>query len=84
MEIRTGNLILRSVDDSDINEVARMWDFEKGEISLEDAKEAIDWMAENHRKNDDAHFIIYASPYSRRTIPELLDGVDLMDEITGE
>lgn len=51
MDIRADNLILRSVNDEDIREVACMWNFEKGEISLKEAKEAIDWMNENHEKN---------------------------------
>jgi len=56
MGITTGNLILRSVRDDDINEVARMWNFEKGEISSIDAKKAIDWMNENHQKNNEGPF----------------------------
>ena len=37
MELYTRNLVLQTVDDDDIEEVARMWDFDNGVISLEDA-----------------------------------------------
>ncbi len=47
----TRNLVLRTVTHNDIEEVARMWEFEKGPISLEDAKKAIDGMEDNHKKN---------------------------------
>ena len=36
---------------SDIEEVARMWEFEKGLISTKEAKEAIEYMQNNHEKN---------------------------------
>jgi len=36
---------------SDIGEVARMWEFEKGLISTEEAKKAIEYMQNNHEKN---------------------------------
>ncbi len=52
MDMFTENLLLRTVTYDDISEVARMWNFEKGEISLDRAKEAIDWMKENHEKNE--------------------------------
>ncbi|MGI5959661.1 MAG: GNAT family N-acetyltransferase [Massiliimalia sp.] len=51
MELYTESLILRTVDDSDINEVARMWDWQNGAVSAEQAKEAVLWMQENHKKN---------------------------------
>lgn len=51
MEFRLDCVDLRSVTQDDLNEVARMWNFEKGEISLEEAAKAIDRMTENHRQN---------------------------------
>ena len=51
MELKTKNLILKTVTYDDLNEVARMWNFEKGEISAEEAKKAIDWMKKNHEQN---------------------------------
>ena len=37
MEIRTGDLILRTAGPEDIGEISRMWDFEKGPISRDEA-----------------------------------------------
>lgn len=51
MELKTKNLIIRTVTYDDLNEVARMWNFEKGEISLEEAEKAINWMKKNHEQN---------------------------------
>ena len=51
MELLTPDLLLKTVTDDDIREVARMWAFEAGEISPEDAKKAIDYMQDNHKKN---------------------------------
>jgi RimJ/RimL family protein N-acetyltransferase len=51
MEIFTDNLILRTVTIDDLNEVSRMWNFEKGSISLEKAEIAIKNMQSNHKKN---------------------------------
>jgi len=39
------------VTDDDINEVARMWEFGQGSISLVKAKEAIEYMQNNHKQN---------------------------------
>lgn len=57
MELETENLLLRTVTYDDISEVARMWNFGKGKISLDKAKEAIDWMKENHEKNKKGQII---------------------------
>lgn len=51
MELYTENLMLRTVTDNDVDEVARMWKYEKGSISLEEAREAITYMQDNHQKN---------------------------------
>ena len=51
MELYTNDLMLKTVTDDDINEVARMWNFEKGSISLEEAKKAIEYMQTNHIQN---------------------------------
>ena len=51
MTLNTDDLILRTVEMSDIEEVARMWDFEKKLISTKEAKEAIEYMHNNHEKN---------------------------------
>jgi len=51
VELQTKDLLLRTVINDDINEVARMWEFEKGCISLDKAKEAIEYMQKNHKQN---------------------------------
>lgn len=58
MEFNLKNLTLRNVTYNDLNEVARMWNFEKGEISLEEAMKAINWMNENHKLNQ-LHKIVH-------------------------
>ena len=51
MKLQTGRLTLRTVSMKDSLEVARMWNFENGEISIEEARKAIIWMNANHKKN---------------------------------
>jgi RimJ/RimL family protein N-acetyltransferase len=51
MELHTKNLTLKTVEDSDLGEVARMWEPEKGLLTAEEAQKAIDYMRNNHRKN---------------------------------
>lgn len=51
MELYTKDLILRTVTDNYIEEVARMWEFQKGSISMDEAQKAIEYMQNNHKKN---------------------------------
>ena len=51
MELHTPDLLLRTVTPDDLDEVARMWNFEKGSISAKDAAKAIASMRRNHRRN---------------------------------
>ena len=51
LELHTGELLLRTVTDDDIDEVSRMWKFEQGSISLREAKEAVEYMQNNHKQN---------------------------------
>ena len=51
MELYTNSLLLKTVTDEDIDEVARMWEFEKEIISLSKAQEAIVYMQTNHKRN---------------------------------
>ena len=51
MTLYTSNLILSTVETSDVEEVARMWEFEKGSISMDEARKAIEYMQNNHKKN---------------------------------
>lgn len=51
MELCTDDLLLKTVTGDDISEVARMWAYEEGEISLDEAQKAIVYMQDNHKKN---------------------------------
>lgn len=51
MELYTKDLLLRTVTDNDIEEVARMWEFEKGKIPPDEASKAIRYMQDNHKRN---------------------------------
>ena len=55
MELYTDDLTLRTVTIADIAEVARMWNFEKGAISSDEASGAISGMEANHAKNKPGH-----------------------------
>ena len=55
MELQTEDLVLRTVTETDVSEVARMWDFEHGEIALDAAFDAIKYMSENHARNTHGH-----------------------------
>ena len=55
MELHTNDLLLKTVTADDLDEVARMWEFEKGSISKEEAQGAIDYMQNNHKKNGLGH-----------------------------
>jgi len=50
-ELHTKDLVLKTVEHADIDEVARMWNFEKGSISLSEAQKAIERMQDNHKRN---------------------------------
>ena len=70
MELYTNDLVLRTVTNNDISEVARMWDFENGSIPVDEAQEAIDYMTDNHKKNriGDIHHLCWLCPKKGREI----------------
>ena len=51
MQLQTAHLLLRTVEDSDLTEVMRMWNFGGEPISGEDAQAAIDKMKHRHLQN---------------------------------
>ena len=55
MELHTEGLLLRTVTMEDMEEVARMWEFEKGSVSKEEAQGAIAYMQNNHKQNHPGH-----------------------------
>lgn len=50
MEIRTTDLILRTVTENDIQEIARMWEYPQ-ETTIEKAYEALKYMEDTHSRN---------------------------------
>lgn len=50
MELLTNDLILRTVISSDIEEIARMWEYPK-ETTIENAYKALEYMEDTHKKN---------------------------------
>lgn len=50
MKLLTKDLILRTVNENDINEIARMWEY-PSQITLEKANEALKYMEDTHNKN---------------------------------
>ncbi len=50
MELITNDLILRTVTDCDIEEIARMWKYPE-EITIEEAYHALEYMERNHNQN---------------------------------
>ena len=51
MELVTRDLVLRTVSDQDIDEIARMWNFFQGGVSVEEAHHALAYMSANHARN---------------------------------
>ncbi len=50
MEFKTNDLILRTVTENDIKEIARMWEYPH-ETTIDKAYEALKYMADTHSKN---------------------------------
>ena len=51
MEIYTDDLILKTMTDDDVSEFIRMWNFEKGEVLLDEAQKVIEYMCSIYSKN---------------------------------
>jgi len=49
--LETPRLILRTVTEEDVDQVAQSWNLDEGPISREDAQDRITWMVDNHRQN---------------------------------
>ncbi|EOS28986.1 hypothetical protein C807_03508 [Lachnospiraceae bacterium 28-4] len=50
MEFKTNDLILRTVTENDIKEIARMWEYPH-ETTIDKAYEALKYMEDTHSKN---------------------------------
>ena len=55
MELLTNDLILRTVNEEDIDQVAKMWEWDKAPVSIDEAHRVIRRMSENHQKNKYGH-----------------------------
>lgn len=55
MELFTNDLMLRLVNDNDIDEVSKMWDWEQNPISADKAREVILNIQNNHKKTKHGH-----------------------------
>lgn len=51
IRLETPDLVLRTAGPEDLGEIARMWDFENGPISQDQAARVLERMEENHGKN---------------------------------
>lgn len=73
MELFTEDLILRTVSESDIEEVARMWEY-PNETSLENAYQAIEYMKNTHSKNRPGAICHLCLAIYRKEEPRLIIG----------
>lgn len=56
MELLTKDLILRTVTEGDLHEIARMWNFWQGGVTLEQAHGVLAYMTHNHVRNESGQF----------------------------
>lgn len=56
MNLLTNDLTLRTVTNSDIDEIARMWNFFQGGVPIDEAYGALAYMTENHARNKNGQF----------------------------
>lgn len=62
MEIFTDELILRTVTESDIDEIVRMWNY-PNEETLENAYQALEYMEQTHKKKSSQSYLSFMSGY---------------------
>ena len=62
MELLTNDLILRTVTENDIKEIARMWEYPK-ETTIEKAYEALKYMEVTHSKIVIGKSLILSLPF---------------------
>ncbi|ANU54950.1 GNAT family N-acetyltransferase [Acutalibacter muris] len=84
MEIRTRDLILRTVGPGDIDETARMWDFEHGDIPRDEALRVLERMEENHSRNVPGRIWHLCLAVTERDEPGKIIGWCGLDGTSGE
>ena len=74
MKHLTENLCLRTVTSDDIDEIARMWNFFQGGVSLEEAHGALAYMTKNHARNEKGPFYHLCLAVCKKDTPQQIWG----------
>lgn len=74
MKLLTDDLLLRTVSETDIEEIARMWNFFSGGVSVEEAYGALDYMTKNHVRNESGQFYHLCLAICRKEDPSRILG----------
>ena len=74
MRLLTEDLVLRMVTSDDIDEIARMWDFFDGGVTVEAAWDALAYMTENHARNQRGLFYHLCLAVCRKDKPDKILG----------
>lgn len=73
MELHTDDLVLRTVTEDDILEIARMWEYPR-ETTVEKARQVLEKMEANHLKNKPKAIYHLCLGVFRKTEPEVIIG----------
>ncbi len=74
MELHTEDIVLRTVTERDIDEIARMWTLGQGSLSAEQAKGVLEYMTHNHARNENGRFYHLCLAVCRAEKPEKIWG----------
>ena len=74
MQLLTDNLVLRTVTEADVDEIARMWNFFDGGVTVEQAYGALTYMNANHARNAQGAFYHLCLAVCRKDAPEKILG----------
>lgn len=73
MELHTDDLVLRTVTEDDILEIARMWEYPR-ETTVEKTRQVLEKMEANHLKNKPREICHLCLGVFRKTEPEVIIG----------
>ncbi len=74
MRLLTDDLVIRTVTKDDIAEIARMWDFFDGGVTMAQAHDALTYMTANHARNAQGGFYHLCLAVCRKDAPEKILG----------
>ena len=74
MQLFTTDLVLRTVTIQDLDEIARMWNFFDGGVSLEQARQVLDYITGNHARNHAGHLYHLCLAVCRKDAPAIICG----------